>query len=456
VFSRRLKKGYFALEGLNSFATVFFFYYFYFYMQKSFGFENKANLMLAALNGGTYALVVWFAGRFAQTRGYFTALKLGYATMIAALGMGLVVRSATGHVGVMVLTVVGMSFTWPTLEALVSEGEHREGLQHMVGVYNVVWAATAAVGSFSGGAMLEKLGLASLFYVPMSIHVVQLCLTLWLQSQANPPGPGNPRTAPVQANGNQASANNRWSDDSNQPAFPNRNLQQLQGVTIAGAALEQPALAERQELVEPTTLALSGTEVRPETQHSIPKARRFLRMAWLANPFAYIAINTLIAVVPGVARRLDLSTMAAGFCCSLWCFVRLGAFAALWQWRGWHYKFRWLLLAYLGLAASFGAIVLAPNVPTLLVGQVIFGGAVGLIYYSSLFYSMDRSETKGEHGGIHEAAIGLGNFAGPAVGAATLQLIPQYSQSGTIAVIVLLLCGLGGLVRIWYGTNKSV
>jgi hypothetical protein len=77
--------------------------------------------------------------------------------------------------------------------------------------------------------------------------------------------------------------------------------------------------------------------------------------------------------------------------------------------------------------------------------------SVGLLYYSSLFYSMDRSETKGEHGGIHEAAIGLGNCAGPAVGAATLQLLPQHSQSGTFAVIVLLLFGLGGLVQIWRG-----
>jgi hypothetical protein len=87
---------------------------------------------------------------------------------------------------------------------------------------------------------------------------------------------------------------------------------------------------------------------------------------------------------------------------------------------------------------------------------LIFGIAVGLIYYSSLFYSMDRSETKGEHGGIHEAAIGLGNCAGPAAGALALQLVPQHSQSGTVAVIVLLLFGLGGLVGIWRGREQPV
>jgi hypothetical protein len=63
---------------------------------------------------------------------------------------------------------------------------------------------------------------------------------------------------------------------------------------------------------------------------------------------------------------------------------------------------------------------------------------------------MDLGDTKGEHGGIHEAAIGLGNFAGPAVGAASLYLLPQYANSGALAVSALLLLGLGGLLAIWH------
>ena len=133
-------------------------------------------------------------------------------------------------------------------------------------------------------------------------------------------------------------------------------------------------------------------------------------MAWLANPFAYIGINTLIAVMPGIARRLELSTMLAGFWGSFWCFARLGTFVGLWLWPGWHYRFRWLLAAYLALVGAFITILLAPNLPVLVAAQIVFGGAIGLIYYSSLFYSMDSSETKGEHGGIHESAIGLGNW----------------------------------------------
>ena len=178
-------------------------------------------------------------------------------------------------------------------------------------------------------------------------------------------------------------------------------------------------------------------------------------MAWLANPFAYMSINTLIAVMPGIARRLEFSTMLAGFWGSVWCFARLGTFVGLWLWPGWHYRFRWLLPAYLGLVGAFITILLAPNLLVLVAAQMVLGGAIGLIYYSSLFYSMDSSETKGEHGGIHESAIGLGNCAGPAVGAAALQFLPHYGNSGALAVTLLLLCGLGGLAAIWWSGKGS-
>jgi len=391
MFSRRLKTGYFVLEGLNSFATVYYFYYFYFFMQTVYGFGNKANLALAALNGAVYALMAWHGGNFAQRFGYFTALKVGFITMMGALAVGSRLHSAGGQMLVMAVTVVGMCFTWPTLEALVSEGETRSGVQRMVGIYNMTWSGTAAVAYFSGGAMFEHFGPTSLFYVPVAIQLIQLALTLWLESQAR-------RRATAQA--------------------------------------LRPAAAP----------PVAVPDLHP---HPVATTRVFLRLAWLTNPFAYIAINTLIAVVPGVARRMELSTMVAGFCCSIWCFSRLGAFFVLWRWNGWHYHFGWLLVAYVALVGAFAAILMAPNLAVLVLAQIIFGGVAGLIYYSSLFYSMDLGDTKGEHGGIHEAAIGLGNFAGPAVGAASLYLLPQYANSGALAVSGLLLLGLGGMLTIW-------
>jgi len=391
MFSRRLKRGLLVVEGLNATSTTLYLFYVYFYMQQVFGFGNKANLTLAALNGLTYACTAWYGGYFAQRHGYFNSLKVGFGLMAAAYMTGWIGHTIPVHIGAMMTVVVGMSFTWPALEAMVCEGESRAGVQHMLGVYNVVWAATGAVAYFLGGAMLENLGLRSLFYMPLCIVSLQFGLALWLERQARlEPGSGSHQMTPGHA---------------------------------------------------PAEGALAGD--RPA------RAAVFIRMAWLANPFGYIASNTLLAVIPGIAITLGLSTMVAGFVGSTWCFARLGSFWLLWMWPGWHYRFRWLLTSYAGLIVSFALVLTIPHVLVLVLAQLVLGGAIGHLYYSSLFYSMDSSETKGEHGGIHEMAIGFGSFAGPAVGAASLHFLPQVTHGATYAVSLLLLCGLAGMTVIW-------
>ena len=64
------------------------------------------------------------------------------------------------------------------------------------------------------------------------------------------------------------------------------------------------------------------------------------------------------------------------------------------------------------LLVSLGAILLARQLWLVVAAQVFFGLATGLIYYSSLFYSMDVGEASSEHGGLHEAFIGAGIFLG--------------------------------------------
>src|SRR5258707_929436 len=101
------------------------------------------------------------------------------ARLSAARRAGGCLNSATGQVLVMVLVAIGMCFTWPTLEAILCEGETTKGLQHSVGLFNVIWAGMAALADFTGGAMLEGIGARSLFYVPAAILLGELLLALW-------------------------------------------------------------------------------------------------------------------------------------------------------------------------------------------------------------------------------------------------------------------------------------
>jgi predicted MFS family arabinose efflux permease len=387
--NQKIRNTCFAIEGLNSFATILYFNYLYFFMQSRFGFGDKANLTLAALLGLTYTIAAWQSGKFAHRFGYFTALKIGFGLMAAGLAVDSQLDSATSAILAATVTNIGVCFIWPTLEALVSESEPPAGVPRAVGIYNIVWAATNALAFFIGGTLVEKFGYQkSIFYLPLAMVLAQIALVFWLQNQAD--------------EATRASAGEK--------------------ITAPPPDPDRPSPA---------------------------RAKTFLRMAWLANPFAYIAVNTLIAVTPGLAAKFQISPMFAGFVWSLWCFARLGAFVVLWRWTDWHYRFRWLAAASAVLILSFAAILLSPNLAVLIVAQIFFGGAIGLIYYSSLFYSMDGGSAKSEHGGIHEAAIGLGNCVGPAIGAAALQFLPQYANSGAIAVSVLLLGGFGGLFAIW-------
>ena len=171
----------FTIEGLNSFGTVLYFTYLYFLLHDRFGFSDKARLAVAALLGLCYAVSSWQAGRLAQRWGYFAALKLGLGIMAGALLVGAQLNSAAGEIISAVVVTLGMCFTWPVLEALISENETPDRVPHAVGIYNITWAATNASALFIGGTLIEKLGYPSIFYIPAGIVAGQIALTLWLE-----------------------------------------------------------------------------------------------------------------------------------------------------------------------------------------------------------------------------------------------------------------------------------
>ena len=383
--SRRKAIG-FLLTALNTLGCSYFGTYLFFLLQQQHGFGNRDNLLTCALHGLIYVPAARVGGRFAERHGLTTSFKIGFLTMAAAMLAGGLMQSLVGVFVTLFVWTIGMCFTWPALEAHATHGETEAGTKRMVGIYNITWSGCAGLMYFLGGSLYEWLGARSLFWIPTVIFTSQLLLTLWLESLPHSPAP-----PPV----------------STMPHHPEE------------AALHQP--------------------ISPET---------FLKMAWLANPFSYIAIHSFLAVVPGRSAELGLNIAQSGWFWSVWFLVRLGTFIVLWRWSGWHYRFRWMLAAFLGLIASYAVLQLGHSLPLLVAGQVLFGLATGLLYYSSLFYSMDVGDTQGEHGGIHEAAIGIGICLGPAVGAGALFLAPGQPQAGALGVSALLLVGLAGLLKL--------
>ncbi len=388
---------YYALEAVNALATAYYLNYLYFYFRDHFGFHDRDNLMVTVLHGFLYMLSAWNAGRFAHRFGQIFTLRLGFSGMGLAMVMAGLVAAFLGysrhalaaHFVALIIWTLSMCLTWPTLQALVSGHESPHAMSRSAGIYNIVWAGVNAVAYLTGGALVEKFGGEVLFWIAATLHAGQVAYL----AVAKPPGSATAVTQP------EAAINEA-------PAMPALNP-------------------------------------RP-----IAKARTFLHLAWLSNPFAYIAINGLIPVIPNLSAKLGLSHAEAGLVCSVWFWVRLGAFVWCWLWPGWHYRFGGLLAAFIGLAGGFMVMLLTHHVWVLILAQVVFGLCVGLIYYSSLFYSMDAGESKGKGGGIHEAAIGAGVCVGPAVGVTALRCLPAQPNAATWAISTLLVLGLVPLLLI--------
>ncbi len=403
MYSPRIKRGVFWLEGINGLATTWYFFFIFFIFEQQFGFDDKNNLLVAAATGGVFAVGSIVGGRVGQRKGYFQALTVGFAVMAGALFAGAFLEGVVAHVTVLLFGIVGMCFTWANLEALAAEGESPKSLQRNLGIYNLIWSMGNGVGYFTGGALIEHLGPKSIFLIPATLQVVQLILTRWLSGE-------------------------------------------YEGEKLIPA--------------QPLPQDLHLTSARERKRSPVSPAV-FLKLAWVANPFSYVAVNTALPLIPFLAGRLELTPTVAGIVCSMWFFARTLAFGLLWKWDGWHYRYRFLSGAYVAMAAGFAGIVTANSVATLIGAQVLFGLGLGLIYYSSLFYSMDVGETKGDHGGLHEGAIGIGLFAGPAIAFTALTLWPADPGAGTKAVSGVLVIGFLWMVRLRFrkrvrGSNQQV
>ena len=370
---------FYLIEFINCYAAVYYSCFLFFYLRSTFGFGEAANLLTAALGGFVYIIASWQGGKLTQRYGGIRLLYMGACGIALSMSLGLTLTAPTAQVMVYCLWTASICFMWPALETLISE-QAGAALPKMIGIYNVTWATGGALGYFTAGVLIEKLGMTSLFWLPFGLIVVELAI-----------------------------------------------------LPFAAKLLKRET-----DLEVPEELIIAA--VRPAD------AKRFLRMAWIANPFSYVAINTVIPLIPSIADKLDLSTGMAGIVCSLWMFARLAAFAVFWQWTGWHYRFRWLAGSFGLMIVCFFGFLTAQSIGLLLVAQVGFGLSIGLIYYSSLYYSMNVTENRGSNAGFHEAMIGAGQFFGPALGAATITLVPTAMGIGVWSVGGLLCVGFSGLL----------
>ena len=161
------------------------------------------------------------------------------------------------------------------------------------------------------------------------------------------------------------------------------------------------------------------------------------------------AMMFLVApLMPTIFDRLHVAVDWAPAASSLLDWVRLMAFFILGWWTAWHGRRLPLVGAGVALPIGFALILFGPNLLIVLLGEIIFGLAMGMCYYAALYYAMVVKNASVDAGGAHEAIIGSGVAIGPMLGLLGFGLAPAVGSSAgamliSIGPLVLLCLGMG-------------
>jgi hypothetical protein len=139
----------------------------------------------------------------------------------------------------------------------------------------------------------------------------------------------------------------------------------------------------------------------------------------------------------------------------IWMIGRFVAFGTLGATVWWHTRPRVLLVAAVVMLIAFlatctrlkdlpamSATPLALDLIWIACWELVLGWSVGMIYTGSLYFGMVLSDGATEHGGYHEALIGVGQVLGPALGVLTQTVWPNSVAAGVIAISILLAISL--------------
>jgi len=86
---------------------------------------------------------------------------------------------------------------------------------------------------------------------------------------------------------------------------------------------------------------------------------------------------------------------------------------------------------------------------TVLLGEMIFGLAMGFAYYSALYYAMVIKNAAVHASGQHEGTVGMGMLIGPLTGLLAQSAAAEMGHvPGTLLGVapLVIMCALGGLL----------
>ncbi|HEX3356618.1 MAG TPA: MFS transporter [Tepidisphaeraceae bacterium] len=364
-----------------------------FYTVHRFGWNLRQNFLLATGQGFFYVGGALLAHPISERVGRRVAVGWVYVAMGILALAAFILRTHPAFVTAMLLLYCFVStIGWPMIESLVSTDVDSATLSRRVGMYNLVWSALGVVMLAIDGTLIANWP-AGIFLLPVMFHGISAIIML-----ARP-----------------THGKNRAGKRESFPA----------SVPEVVASIPVSHLSPEPELLRVRTLALWLSRV--------------------ALPATYVVIFSLMALMPLLPVVKQLPTSAQTLVGGTWMTTRLLAFVVLGLTTWWHTRPRLLALAAAVMLVSFVGVTVRPSdilghgstaidLTAMLAAQLALGAALGMIYSASLYFGMVLSDGSTEHGGYHEALIGIGCILGSSSGALAQTLRPGQAYAGVIAV----------------------
>ncbi|MEO1585064.1 MAG: hypothetical protein AAFR96_10920 [Planctomycetota bacterium] len=186
-----------------------------------------------------------------------------------------------------------------------------------------------------------------------------------------------------------------------------------------------------------------------ETPHPLAY-ERLLSTARRLLPISYVLMSALAPYLVGALAAIGVAIAWQPVVVSIWLVARVVTMITLERWHGWHGSPAMLAVGAATLTLGFAGCILAPlaaSLPLMAAALAVFGVGMGTIYTAALYYALEVGGHSADAGGTHEALIGAGYTAGPAIGLAAAiavdsQAIPESGFSVAIVITAAAVCTL--------------
>lgn len=373
------------IEALTSVSLNFLMIGVVFFTTKQFGWSTKANMLLMMAQGVVYTIGALAAGVFARRFPKPKLLVAVNAMLLPLVCLLASVQSQWLFVPILLAATCVSTLTWPLVESLVTEGCSARQMNRRITLYNMSWSSVC-VGV---------------------IAIYGTVLSCW---------PRGPMIVPIIAHAI---------------------------ALIAAIVLAKTHRAPKTDGAEPKS------HDDPAVAAQLASHRRMaLWLSRISLPASFVVANSLMGMFPKLQISEQLGVAWATVIASLWMASRFPTFILLGRTNWWHTRPRLLLVGGVLMLAAFLLIALpgdrigpfaslsvASQVMLIAGAEIVLGVMAGYVLSASLYFGMVLSDGSTDHGGYHEALIGLGVILGPGLAAGAQALGPVEARWPAIAAV---------------------